>query len=193
MACVIPGTRSTGFLFLDYQHTTQALPHRTHVRLNSVADPLDPITMFNEADDWAATVQPAVNGNISITGWGTQSPTGTLLLQSAFLTAIVGTHSTPSGSEDYKARTVTIVGRGTPGAPTFCKGQAMSRMFVGSTYNFVPGQKRIVRGVDTDLDNLADFLEANSVIFFDFYGQKAHPQPYFPTQFHAYIQRRYGQ
>lgn len=193
MACSPPVTRSAGFIFLDYIHTSQGLPHRTHVRLNSVTDPLDPIIMFTEADTWSAILQDVLPANVSIVGWGTQNIDGVGLLQVAFSSAKVGQHSTAAGAEDYKARTVTLTGRGIPGTPTACKGPTVSRIFVADAFNFQPGQRFVSFGVDAALDALRDFYETNSVLWFDFYGQKGIVRTTYPTHFHAYIQDRFGQ
>lgn len=193
MACNPPAGRSVGFLFLDYIHVTANLPHRTHVRLNSTADPLDPITMFTEANLWGALLSDCQTGAFNVTGWGTQNPAGVGLLQAAFASPFSGNHAVAAGAEDYQARTVTFTGRGIPGSGNACKGPALTRMFIGNTFNFVPGQRFIARGDDAALDDLADFLEGNSVIWFDFYGQKATMRSLYPTHFHAYIQDRYGQ
>jgi len=64
---------------------------------------------------------------------------------------------------------------------------------VGDTFNFIPGQKFIAAGVDSDLDALAGLYASSNVFWFDFYGQKATVRSYYPVQFHAYIQRRQGQ
>lgn len=193
MACVPPTSVSAGFLFLDYSHTTQNLNHRSHVRLNITANPLDPITMFTEANTWAGLLSEVVSPKVTITGWGTQNIDGVVLLQQSFGAAIVGIHGLASGAEDYKARTVTITGRGIPTGVLSCKGPCVSRMFVADAFNFQPGQRFYLRGQDTPLDNLADYFAGNSVTWFDYYGQKGTVRGTYPTQFHAYIQHHFGQ
>lgn len=193
MSCVPPVTRSAGFLFIDYIHTTRNLPHRSHMRLNATADPLDPVAMFTEANTISGHFSNVLSSNLTIVGWGTQNIDGVGLLQVAFSSPIPGTHPAAGGAEDYQARTVTFTGRGIPGAPTACKGPTVLRLFVAETYNFTPGQKFISAGVDAGLDGMALELSTNSVIWFDFYGQKATVRTTYPTHFHAYIQDRFGQ
>lgn len=193
MGCTIPTTRSAGFIFLDYTHVTQGLSHRTHVRLSQTADPLDPITMAVEANTWSGQLQACLCPDFEITGWGTQDIDGAGLLQLAFPASLTGTHVRVGGAEDYKARTLTITGRGVPAIVGLCKGPALSRMFIGSSLNFVPGQRFLSAGIDAAFDGLAQEFQVNSVIWFDYYGQKAGVRTTYPTQFHAYIQRRHGQ
>lgn len=193
MACIIPVTRSAGFLFMDYNHVSQGLPHRTHVRLSQVADPLDPITMFAEANAWSGYLAAILSNKFNVVGWGTQDIDGAGLLQGTFGVAIPGSHSIASGAEDYRARTVTFVGRGVPASVGLCKGPALSRVFVGDGFNFAPGQRFISAGVDSALDDLALWFASTSVAWFDYYGQKAGVRTTYPSQFHAYIQKRYGQ
>lgn len=193
MPCVQPITLSAGFVFLDYVHISQQLQHRTHVRLNVTADPLDPVTMGTEANTWGALLADCLDNHFSVTGWGTQSLTGVGLLLYTFASPYLGTHTGSSGAEDYRSRTVTMVGRGIPSGGTGCKGPALTRMFVGDTYNFTPGQKYINAGGDAALDALRDFFATNSVIWHDYYGQKATIRSAYPVQFNAYMQRRKGQ
>lgn len=192
MACTPPLTQSLGFAFFDYTTQNGANQHRARVRLVYPVDPAD-ITVINTAMDILTNnVQVAVAPSVTIIGWGTMTPDGTVFHIAAYSPAKVGTHSAAALTADFLSKTVTFTGKGFPVSAATCAGQTRLVLYVGNTYANTPGQKYITSGTDAALDDIQDFLSGNSIIGGDFYGNVGNWRPRYPVQFNAYTQRHKG-
>jgi len=144
------------------------------------------------ADVWGDNVAAALDNHLHVIGWGTQDINGGLILQDTFGTAKIGTHVSAAGALDLKSRTVSFNGHGTPSVTGNCKGACSHRIYTADTFSFIPGEKYIANGVDTDLDTLATFYTSSTVVWYDYYGQKGTVRPLYAVQFNAYTQRKQG-
>lgn len=192
MPCTPGGTLSPGYIYLNYVHTTQAIDHRTRVRLHYGVDPADTTTMQTLADGWANQIQPCLSTFFTLTDWGTLDENQTPVVSGTLTAALVGSHSVGTGAEDYRSRTVTFTGRGQSLTPGQCTGEARMVLFVGNTYNFTPGQRNIASGVDVALDGLRTFLDNHPLLWSDYYGHFAGVRGKYPVQLNAAVQRRHG-
>lgn len=192
MACIDPGTVSPGYLRLDYVHSSQSLAHSTRARFVLGVDPLDVSVIDPTAIAWAAVWKGIVTSAFVCGGYSVLRPDGTVIYQNSFNTPVAGVHGSASGALDYASRTICFTGKGLPPAAADCSGEAIGRVFVGAAYEFIARQKYMVPGADASVDAYAAFLDANSIIWADEFGQNAGVRPRYPVQFNAYAQGRNG-
>lgn len=190
--CTMGSNRSPGHLFLDYIHTTQALPHKCSVRIIFGVDITDIINLRIDANDWALKVAGCMTTALRIDGWGVRASDGSFTYAEPFATSYLGLHGVTSGMQDARSSTLTFTGRGFPAIPGNCTGPARLVIHTGAAYLFTPGLKSIANGVDTGLDALAAFLLTHEDIWADYYGQPAGVNGKYPVQYNATVQKRFG-
>jgi hypothetical protein len=192
MSCIDSGFLSPGYLRLDYVHSSQSIPHSTRARLIFGVDPLDVGLMESTADDWAGWWAGVVPASFTCSSYSVLRHDGSLLYSGTLPGSQIGVHPSAAGSGDYASRTLCFTGRGLPAALSECSGEAIGRLFVGSGYEFVARQRFMVNGVDAGVDNYAQFLRLNTVVWADEFGNKANVRGRYPVQFNAYAQGRNG-
>lgn len=193
MSCLPSNNRSPGYIYVEYEHTSQSLAHRVRIRLHYGVDPADTLAAATAANQWANLLQDCVTNDFRFVAWGTLDAQKNPVASGAFAAPYVGTHVAAAGAQDYRSATVTITGRGQSLNVGECTGEARMVLFTGRTYLFLPGQKNIPAGVDTALDALRDFLDNHGYLWSDFYGHFAGARGRYPVQKNAAIQRRHGE
>lgn len=192
MPCSQPTTRSLGYVFLDYTTQAGAIARRMRLRLTYPIDPSDLTTIGAEAALWAAAVGSCMPNDVLLENWGTLNQDGTLFHVESLSPQVIGTHTAPVGALNWHSSTVTLTGHGTPLVGGQCAGPVRHVLYTGKAFQFVAGQKVIVAGVDSALDNLRDFITGNSVLGADFYGNAGNYRGVYPIQYNAHAQRKLG-
>jgi hypothetical protein len=191
-SCVIPTTRSPGYLFLSYTHTSAGLNHTVAVHFLDGVDPADIINHRITAGNWADLVQQCLTNQFQITGWGVKLPGGLHFYDEAFTTIRTGNRTPRTGMQDARSSTVTITGKGIPGTIGECAGPTRHFLHTGAGYTFPPGAKYALASETVEMEDVASFLFSHSDIWADYYGQKAGAHTLYPVQYNAGTQRKVG-
>jgi len=190
--CVPPITRSPGFLYLEYVHTSQGLQHTVAIRFTHDADITDITEARLTATDWAINLYPCMTAQFSIQGWGIRNADGDHYYSEAFVTPYPGTHGGITGMQDAVSSTVSITGQGLPPSPGVCYGRTKHTFHTGAAFTFSPKRKFTNTVENAPLDDLGAWLFAQSHVWADYYGQEASVHVQYPVQYHAGYQRKWG-
>jgi len=188
MATIRPPTRSPGFLNVPY--VLGGVEHRLAVRLLVGVDPYNTTVMRGVADNLAVLMGAVMPNTHSFTRWESYDALNSSASGGALTTPVTGTHGTNSGMQAYKSATLTLTGKGIPGAPGYAVGQTELKWRSTNSYLFTAGSKR--QAVDSPLEQLRVFLALSIYVWADFFGQKAIVRATPTVQFNAHIQKEEG-
>jgi len=192
-SCTLPLTTSPGRLALRYIHITQGLSHRIGWSFIAGVSLTDVSDLRVEAERLADLLADCLTANFRFTGWEIQTPGGHTYYTEAFAAPIIGTLTRPTGATDYRSPTICFSGVGLAPAPGVCHGHSISRVFVGDSYLFAPGQKVMTFNLHPELEAfVVGGLNASTYLPADGYGQQADISGEMPVQFNAAVQRKAG-
>lgn len=191
MPLIEPSSRSPGYLVLKY--TALGRLHRASFRLVEGVD-LDNIDMLRtQAEEWGYAFSQFAASTHEATGWELHSPERIRLYQEAFATAYTGVHSEALGvNERWQSSTLTFTGRGVGDSVTTKVGNALTRFFVGATYQFIKGQKFLDKDSDAGLTAMYDFLDGCIIGPADFYGQHVEMRHEIATDWNSFAENHWG-
>lgn len=185
-----PITTSPGSLFLKY--LMSGIAHTCSFRLVSGVDIMSLTPLGTTAATLASLLAECIPNAGIFTEWGVKRADGSLFSQAALETPYPGVHGTDGTMPGYLSAEWTIHGKANPTSADGAAGRTSFSLFPLSAIAFYVGQKSFeVSSVPPLADALA-FLDADTTIFADKYGQKADTLSTVTVQFNAHIQRKYG-
>lgn len=179
---------SPGYLALGYGDTGQQ--HKTRIRLTMLGDPYNTAQMETEAQAWADSCASVLNTTQEIDTWYAYDADKNMVQQGLLGTSVNGTNTNITlGSQSF---TETLTGHGYSGGPGLIAGEARMRLFPHATAVPNRGERYRIIASYTPLQQLALFLVTSTVVWADFYGQKAGLRGHAPIQQNAYAQNKQG-
>jgi len=181
---------SPGYIGLGYGNAQ--VRHKTRIRLTVVADPNNIGQMTTAADSWAEGLSWGISNEETVDTFYVYGPDGALLYQTLLPTARVG-HIT-NHQLQANSFTWTLTGHGVALVGALRPGEARTRIFTYSWYEHpARGTKNYpLSNLASPMLPCAQALATNSLIWADFYGNKAGMRGFAPIQLNASAQKREG-